>query len=530
MSIAIITIGERDLQNICDNKAYEFKPRNKNNINIFVKRIEKLKEKMDSEELKYIPYIKNDITQENETFEDTCEDIFDEITFPGFEKTLNGLKKYIENYKCEPITKVYILYSDRQKFLNQEINPKLEKIIKKEPYFYAKIIEKFWNEIKRENELDFGEIRLINFVEDIDVKDIDINRNNMIEIIDKIIRNIKEENRFNNKSNVFVETTGGIPDIKNMIEEISINYFAEKTLIFDKSETKEVAEISKYHNYKLVSRYKQELLNAIESYNFNRGYELINVIRKYDGKFDNTGKGRDLVEVIDMYLNGGLVQSKNKIHDNLRKYDSGEKNVILWKLAKNINTRKNKILNCIMRSIVMYRNKNYWGMATVLMIALELSFIELLAEEYKDSIVEKENKTFIKIDKIFLENELEEIKKNLKIEENAIEKRNLAEANWKIFKKIYDENKIINHKILAQKIQEARSNFRSNRNEFMHEGIGIEESVINKTIGIYNKVDYSNNTIGSNLLKEIAVFAGGIENMVLNDFVRIIKKELELDN
>ncbi|MCK4358508.1 MAG: hypothetical protein KAW92_07160 [Candidatus Cloacimonetes bacterium] len=515
MSVLIITIGNSDIQYV-NKKKNECYPFDK-------KKLKDIQEKLQrNNKITWLPYLnketnKAQIRQINKPLNFSASKKV-KITFPLFEKILIKINEDINYNKWNKLEKIFVLYTNRYELLkkNIELSKFIKGCIESEPWYFATLIQQKYVEIKNHYNLDFLDIEIIK------IKDNngEIDRRIIIEYFDKFIRNkLSKFSKMEEDNKILIACAGGIPDIKNVIEEVTTSYFPDNTIIYDQKQHTDNVVISTYHNYKKKAKDKYELEERISAYDFDSSWDIV---KEKKEKLDILSKDDIAYKLIMLgheWLSGDPITAK-KLCDQIRNNRNISKcdKDILGKMKEMLN-KKNVASRSIVRVIYLLKKQNYWGVATVLVTAVEhlaLSFINYL---YPDSI--DYHPKYPK-SKVFLINKISNLPEPQK---DLYEKdyNTMLKDGWKtyefIIKHIKNKYKTGDNGSYAESILNTFfektgkfSQLKTNiRNPFIHDGKSVDEKSIYDVLDFpfYRTnfqnadIDFSKDNIESNLFKNM---------------------------
>jgi len=377
MSILITTVGQRDVQFVDGNNCHPFDK-------FDLMKIQNKLQAMNKNNIKWVPYINGSdrLQQEGKfiRFNDIENSELINITFPLIEKVLAKVKKDVKNRN--PIEKIYLYYTDRHDVFDQIEDEELKKHIKSEPWYFAKMVQKFYAEIIEHYKLDFPEIKIIK-IED---SNNEINRKCVIQFFDDHIRKNIELKSFEDfDEKIIVACSGGLPDVKNVIEEVCSLYFPENCFFYDQNQTEDNIQHSQYHEYKKKAKDKYELIERIRAHDFDAAYSIIS---KPDSLIDRTSNIFNLTKLAHEWLSGDPEKAKNLCIALEEEYK--QEHINTFKLMKKmISEKKNSCSRSLVRLLYLYRKKNYWGAATVLITAIENLCIRFISFVFPGIYIKK---------------------------------------------------------------------------------------------------------------------------------------------
>jgi hypothetical protein len=405
MSIAIITVGKRDLQFVDGKNCYCID-------NLFEAQ-NHIKEKNNPEIIKWQPLFKKndnsfeiDLVQKNKidppkNFESSKEDnkkaLQDEtnrilnnnlITFPLFEKAILGLSIYIKKNKLPKIEKVYLLYTNRQNFLGSA-DKKNNDRIKVEPYLFAELINDYIEKIKEfYNINNIVKIIPINLTEKITLEEIDLPSSIVIKLVknafDKYFAEIKE----NYNEDIYIISKAGIPDINNALNDIISFYFPSNINFFETDEKRANIKESEYHLFKEKLRIKYELRNRIKNFDFTGANDLIEKSDKENTYFlqEISDSNKKILKIASELLNGFMDEKEFENYDNFFNNPNDERLKKIFENIHEISSQDNAVNRSLLRIINLYAVSNWWGVITLINTTLEHAFLQILENSYPNSV------------------------------------------------------------------------------------------------------------------------------------------------
>ena len=481
-NILIITLGQRDLQIVHKNEYDSFEKSSQREIH------NKLKVLLDNKQLEWLPktLLDKEKGQSKEISDiDVSENGIKMITFPLIET----LFSYFNENELD-INKMYIFYTDRTN--TEGVN---KKFLDKEPYLTHYFFKYFQKEITKKYNISVNNgIEYLNIGENIP----DLNNYSKLYVF--FDENIKkfQQNKLNK---VYVATAGGIPPVRNVIEDLITLYYPQNSVILEQGNGK--VEQSKFHYYKNYYRNYNLLKNSIKEWDFAKAmktyqkmvsskksliYKLLKTINEIF--FENEYVAKNTIKKL----------IKDKKCPNKYKKD-------LQSIFKVLKNRDNNIsFITFLKFLQTYKQGNYWASSTILITLFEIFIEDTLVFYYPDCIyIDKQNNEIRKYfdwKKINPNWNPKSVKRNYNI--FSRKHSEYLNNNWasieEILLRILPRDKedifiFINKNLLSR----ARS-FKVNRNNFVHHGFGINKKDIDKLLEIENS---NNDFMGSYILSEI---------------------------
>ncbi|MBN2694672.1 hypothetical protein JXR93_08420 [bacterium] len=408
-----------------------------------------------------------------------------EIVFPIFERLILFVQKTINKNSDSDLKKIYLFYTDRQEFKN---SGKLEKdFTKDEPYFTAKVIEYFYPEIRDSYGIDADlEIIKIPYREKIEPSV-------SFEFFDSFLqKNID----IDKNSHVFVGCAGGIPQIREVIQDLVLYYYPDNALITDQREDSE-PEISSHHIYKKLYSTKKDLIKMVEQWDFSGFYEKIERLR-----FPEHLKGLSKYIYSWLYTD---VKNLQLIKENIPKDISEILEKMVSKKDENI-TKNNHLL---LKMFVALSKKEYSFASTLWISIVENFLADFLKYNYSNSISEDGDYLNVFLEKIFTN------KKKLTNIQNQINKKKGViihtdiRLDWRVFDIIYGNLNTKNAMAIYEEFITEFKSFKDLRNSFIHRGVIVSKSEIMKELKI-KEINRDDQFIGSERVKRFVSFSTGV--------------------
>jgi hypothetical protein len=541
MSILITTIGQRDLQVVQKNSC---QPIERRDLMEFQKRISEAEISV-----KWQPYMKKKRLNQLENSFFSVKDLDMQpdknlvhkvfrksqrpsqnkislnITFPLIEKVLKKTNNDIIKNIWTPLGKIYIYYTDRHEAYANSADKKLKGRLKQEPWYFAHLIKQFYPQLKQYYNLtNFpSEIMVIK----VQTKSNDINRNDIIAFMDtNIYEKNKEIDTNNPAEKLVIACSGGLPDVKNVIEEVCSLYFPDNSYFYDQDQQNDNIRRSIYHEYKKKAKERYELINRIQNWDFAAAYSICS---KPTSLVHKKSDIYALVRLAHEWLSGDPVMAE-KLCDDLTSKDSEHRN--LYKTMKKMLSKdKNSSTRSLIRLMHLYRTRNYWGAATVLITAVENLCAKFICNAIPQCCVKKNGRL------LFKKNKIQEISKEFQPHPRILysSDTNLIIDNFIAYESIItflcnnnnakkETAKIIKDNFLKGS---AFSEFKNKRNEFIHNGDSLKKDKLDEIL--FNKenkkISYSDEFLGSPLLKQIAAISDEI-NLDFVNWLPIISQKL----
>ncbi|MBN2396380.1 MAG: hypothetical protein JXC36_07965 [Candidatus Atribacteria bacterium] len=530
MSILIITVGQRDVQYVKNNNCYSF-----DRFDLM-----KIQKQISENKIltKWQPYKNgaNSINQHSDTIKYVTIVNLEEIlvTFPLLEKILRKAKRDLSSHKLQNLEKILLYYTDRHELYDNCDDIQLKGFIRKEPWYFAKLFQKHYPEIREKYNLtDFPEsIDLIK----IDLNENDINRSSIIRFLDGDLRSkISCLKRNDPLSKAIVACSGGLPDVKNVIEEVCSLYFPDNCFFYDQDQKNDNIMHSVYHEYKKQAKERFELINSIKNWNFAAAYNICSSLVSF------VNKNSDLYYLIELaheWLSGDP-QKAMSLCDKLFNIDTNNSE-LFRKMKIMLSKSENSSTRSIIRLMHLYRTRNYWGAATVLITAVENMCARFICNTIPQCCVNKYERFFF--DKNTINNKYKGFNPPQKILNNN--DPNLIVDNFLAYESIItflSNNKKIEEQQTASVIKNNFLkgsdfyNFKFKRNEFIHNGESLQKQKLDNLLfadqGKILQPVYHDPFIGSPLIKQIVTISEQIDLDYVN-WLPVISKKIvsEIEN
>jgi hypothetical protein len=490
MNILIYTIGNQDVKIIKDKKAFDIdlKYYNKEeNGKIDILKIKKMN-------IKRIKWKNYEETKKGNKFKELTDG--DEISFPLLENTIKNMKN--NNYG---IKKIFLLYTDRYKIKNSK-NKNFG-----ESYFFADIIKEFFNEIKKDYELNDLELELVNYAvleNGEDPVDDEILSKNMLKNINKIMKGKDFDDLIKEKGKIYLATSAGISFINKKIDIIFSYVYPDNIEFLELSEKSHDFTGNNIMKFRKIKRLQLEIEKNIERYEYTAALEKLKKIKDLNGNSENIEKLEVYLEILKYYFYGEFEEKSENIIESMKKDKKILADMYYEEFEsfnnKNINFKKENVKKIILKSlrkaVMLKKQDNMWGVYTVIKTAVEYYCVYLLEDIFNDPEGKKYfgKNSYINISLSKIKQSNQEYKYNI---ENVAKKHPKKDKNCKeieidiinidkngisFFNEIAEEIEKNNNELFSEKwknfiiLKEVLDEINKKRNKFIHQGKNIDSS------------------------------------------------------